>query len=251
MLQSLNDKQRSAVKEIEFGALLHYNIKSIPRALARYLLENFEPISCSIALNTGDLLFLDEEDVHITLGFPMGPLPIERKKFQKNLNIKSEITKACAGGENAMVPSYIVEQLQKDKEGGQWFKWNFMILVEVALINTLADGNVRPKILDYIYDVENIKRHNWCRYVISELLKTHKSWIKKPDKVFGGPSVFVVACYVDRVVHSKKMINRCYPIVKRWTAELMKEREKLELKMEAFGLGHLYERYKKLPHEEV
>ncbi|KAL1554277.1 hypothetical protein AAHA92_14855 [Salvia divinorum] len=251
MLQSLNDKQRAAVKEIGVDTLLHYNIKSIPRVLARYLLENFEPISCTIVLNSDDLLFLDEEDVHITLGFPMGPLPIERKKFQKNLNIKSEIAKSCSGGQNAMVPNYIVEQLHKDKEGGQWFKWNFMILVEVTLINTPPDGNVRPKILDYISDVENIKKYNWCRYVISELLKTHKSWIKKPDKVFGGPSVFVVACYVDRVVHGKKMINRCYPTVKGWTAELMKEREKLELKMEAFGLGHLYERYKKLPHEEV
>ena len=81
MLESLNENQRRAVREIGFGALLNFNIRSLPRALAYYLINNFNSKTSSIELNSGESLFLDDEDVHITLGFPIGSLPINKSKF--------------------------------------------------------------------------------------------------------------------------------------------------------------------------
>ncbi|XP_042016180.1 uncharacterized protein LOC121764189 [Salvia splendens] len=250
MLESLNKNQRRAVREIEFGALLNFNIRSFPRSLAYYLIYNFNHKSSSIKLNSGESLFLDDEDVHITLGFSIESLPMNRIKFQKNINIKTQIARFCKGGEKKMVPAYVVEQMMKDEEGGEWFKWNFMVLVEYALINTPADGNVSPQILDYIADVEKIKQYNWCSYVISKLLETQKRWKRNTTKIFTGPVIFVVACYVDKIVFEKKMVPRCYPTVKGWTAELLKERQRTEMNDSDFGLGHKYDRYKKQPHEE-
>lgn len=46
------------------------------------------------------------------------------------------------------------------------------------------------------------------------------------------------------------MVPRCYPTVKGWTAELLKERQRAEMSDSEFGMGHMYDRYKKQPHEE-
>lgn len=46
------------------------------------------------------------------------------------------------------------------------------------------------------------------------------------------------------------MVPRCYPTVKGWTAELLKDRQRAEMENSTFGLGHMYDRYKKQPHEE-
>ena len=202
MLESLNENQRRAVREIGFGALLNFNIRSFPRALAYYLINNFNSKTSSIELNSGESLFLDDEDVHITLGFPIGSLPINKSKFQKNTHIKTEIARFCKGGEKKMVPKYVVEQMERDKEGGELFKWTFMVLMEYALINTPADGNLRPKILDYIADVEKIKEYNWCGYVISRLHETQKRWKKDTAKIFTGPVIFVVVrIYLFSIVY--------------------------------------------------
>lgn len=202
MLENLNQNKKRAVQEIGFGALLNFNIRSFPRALAYYLINNFDSTSSSIKLNSGESLFLDDEDVHITLGFPIGSLPMKRVKFQENTKIKTEIARDCKRGEKKMVPSYVVDQMKKDEEGGEWFKWNFMVLVEYALINTPADGNVSPQILDYIAEVEKIRQYNWCSYVISKLHETQKRWKRNTSKIFTGPVIFVVVrIYLFSIVY--------------------------------------------------
>ncbi|XP_042029974.1 protein FAR1-RELATED SEQUENCE 5-like [Salvia splendens] len=97
MLETLNKNKKRDVREFGFGALLNFKIRSFPRSLAYYLIYNFNHKSCSIKLNNEESLFLDDEDVHITLGFPMGSLPMSMIKFQKNINIKSEIARFCKG----------------------------------------------------------------------------------------------------------------------------------------------------------
>ena len=107
MLESLNNNQRRVVRELDFGALLNFNIRSFLIALAYYLIYNFDRKSSSIINNRGSL-FSDEEDFHITHAFPIGSLDINRIKYQKNINIKNQIARFCKGGENKMVSRNIV-----------------------------------------------------------------------------------------------------------------------------------------------
>lgn len=83
-----------------------------------------------------------------------------------------------------------------DEDGGKWFKWNFMILIETALINTSVDENVTTKIFDFIHDSDNIKSYNWCGYVMSELIDTHKNWENNKTKRFVVPTIFVVVSFI-------------------------------------------------------
>lgn len=50
-------------------------------------------------------------------------------------------------------------------DGGLEFKKLFMFLLENALIETPGDGMMKPKILYFIDDVDEIKNMKWCGYL--------------------------------------------------------------------------------------
>ncbi|KAG6404369.1 hypothetical protein SASPL_136615 [Salvia splendens] len=91
ILQCLNEKQIAAVTEMGFGELIHYNVYAIPRELAYWLLNNFDPIKCNIALpGSGPDLHIDESDVELTFGFPRGDVRVERIDRQDDLTIMNQ-----------------------------------------------------------------------------------------------------------------------------------------------------------------
>ncbi|KAG6389318.1 hypothetical protein SASPL_150786 [Salvia splendens] len=91
ILQSLNEKQIAAVTEMGFGELIHYNVAAIPRELAYWLLNNFDPIKCNIALpGSGPDLHIDESDVELAFGFPRGDVRVERIDRQDDLSIMNK-----------------------------------------------------------------------------------------------------------------------------------------------------------------
>ncbi|XP_042024181.1 uncharacterized protein LOC121771459 [Salvia splendens] len=72
-LKQLNPRQRRSMTEIGFGGVLDFDIKEIPRYLAYWVLNALHLARCQIKLAAGEYLTLDEEDTHLTLGFPRGP----------------------------------------------------------------------------------------------------------------------------------------------------------------------------------
>lgn len=78
-LQALSDVQKCSVREMGFGGLLLLDIWDTPTRLGRWLVESFDPRSRTITLSTGERLHIAPEDVAITLGFPMGDVPMVRK----------------------------------------------------------------------------------------------------------------------------------------------------------------------------
>ena len=75
-LKSLTPRQKEAVHELGFGAILHLNIKEIPGYIAYLVLKSFNLAQFQILLSGGGNLTLDEEDVHLTLGFSRGPVRV-------------------------------------------------------------------------------------------------------------------------------------------------------------------------------
>ena len=62
--------------DLGFGAILHFNIKEIPGYIAYWVLKSINLARCQIPLCGGGSLTLDEEDVHLTLGFLRGSTPM-------------------------------------------------------------------------------------------------------------------------------------------------------------------------------
>ncbi|KAL1534039.1 hypothetical protein AAHA92_31443 [Salvia divinorum] len=81
--------------------------------------------------------------------------------------------------------------------------------METALIETSPCGYVKPRIVDIIDDLPN-----W----------SHS---------------FLVAFYVDRVVHCRRRVPRAIPRIKGWTSTILSMREGNEMKEMDFGLGHV------------
>ena len=195
-LSSLTDMQKAAVRELGFGALLdYYKVGSVPTTLAFWLLENFDHLRCTLKLPTGDEILIEDKDVELVLGFPRGEIEFNRSdrmtgiNYLKNVPFEEEV-------DILYTTTKVLEKvLKKDAEGGVWFRKIFLMLMETALIETSACGYVKPRIVEVIDDLANIKTYNWCQYLLDNLTRTHKLWSKNKSKVFSGPIVFLVVCF--------------------------------------------------------
>ncbi|KAG6401026.1 hypothetical protein SASPL_137871 [Salvia splendens] len=209
ILKSLNERQKTAVRQLGFGGLLDYDVASVPGTLAYWLLEHFDHRRCSLMLPNGVEVVVGTKDAELIFGFPNGGITIDR--CDRNTCMK------------------YLETVPLDEEAD----------VNAMQTKTSPCGYVRPRIVDILGDLQKVKKHNWCKYLLDNLLRTHGLWKNNKSKVFSGPVVFLVSFYVDRVVHCRRCVARAIPRIKGWTTELLKEREEVEMKEADFGLGRV------------
>ena len=74
--------------------------------------------------------------------------------------------------------------------------------METALIETSPCGYVRPRIVDILGDLQKVKKHDWCGYLLNNMLRTRELWKNNRSKVFSGPIVFLVVCPIIAVILS-------------------------------------------------
>ncbi|XP_042043884.1 uncharacterized protein LOC121789502 [Salvia splendens] len=175
-LKRLTPRNIKAIHELGFGAILSFNIKEIPGYLAYWVLTNFNLARCKIPLSGGEDLTLDEEDVHLTLGFPRGPTRIQHPtEKQSNFVYNDYAAQRCNKGRFNMAPGDVGQMMMEDVDGGPDFKKLFMFMLENVAIETPSNGNGKPKILHFIDDVDEIQNMNWCGYLLSVLEVTYPS----------------------------------------------------------------------------
>ena len=78
ILKSMNERQKTAVRQLGFGGLLDFDMASVPGTLAYWLLEHFDHLRCSLMLPNDVQLVVDTKDVELVFGFPNGGLKIDR-----------------------------------------------------------------------------------------------------------------------------------------------------------------------------
>nr|GMD34328.1 uncharacterized protein LOC109155335 [Ipomoea batatas] len=138
----LNSAQQQCVREMGMGNLLDLNITNLPRRLGLWLVENFDPRSCTLQLQNGQSIHITAADVAATLGLPMGQI---------------EITRRAA-------------RMLETEAGDPWFKRHFALLVITVLIDPMVNGYVNQNYIDHLQDVDNIPNLNWCQMVINSLV---------------------------------------------------------------------------------
>ncbi|XP_042037748.1 uncharacterized protein LOC121783670 [Salvia splendens] len=190
-------------------------------------------------LPNGVEVAVDTKDVELIFGFPNGGITIDRCDRNTGMKYLETVPLDEEADANAMQTKVLETKVLQETGGGALFKKIFLLLLETALIETSPCGYVRPRIVDILGDLQKVKKHNWCKYLLDNLLRTHELWKNNRSKVFSGPVVFLVSFYVDRVVHRRRCVARAIPRIKGWTAELLKEREEDEMKEADFGLGRV------------
>ena len=129
----------------------------------------------------------------MTLGFPRGPTPISRLvDKQTDFQFNHYVADRCGKCRYKMTAGDIAKMVTEEVNGGPDFKRLFMIMLENVLIETPADGNLKPKILHFINDVDEIRNFNWCGYVLSVLEATYRTWARGETVYFTGPIHFLL-----------------------------------------------------------
>nr|GMD34125.1 uncharacterized protein LOC109191529 [Ipomoea batatas] len=72
-------KKRQSVKDIGLGMLLDLNITNLPRKMGLWLVENFDPRSCTLQLQNGQSVHITTTDVAAILGLLMGHIEITKR----------------------------------------------------------------------------------------------------------------------------------------------------------------------------
>ncbi|KAJ8436607.1 hypothetical protein Cgig2_029853 [Carnegiea gigantea] len=80
LIERLSYEQYLAVNEIGFGGFWAIRINVIPKSLGMWLLENYDYCGSFLNLSNYRILEITNEDVHASLGLPMGPKKVMEGK---------------------------------------------------------------------------------------------------------------------------------------------------------------------------
>ena len=127
---SIAQKFKEAVEELGFGAMLHYNISEIPGYIAYWVLNSLNLARCQIPLCGGGGLTIDEDDVHLTLGFPKGPTPISRPvDKQTEFQFNDYVAERCGKSSYKMIAADVANVIKLEVNDGPDFKRMFMFML--------------------------------------------------------------------------------------------------------------------------
>nr|GMD76372.1 uncharacterized protein LOC109191529 [Ipomoea batatas] len=77
--QPAQAEECQAVKEIGLGSLLDLQITNFRRQMGLWLVENFDPRSCTLKLQNGQTIHIIADDVAAVLGLPKGNIEITKR----------------------------------------------------------------------------------------------------------------------------------------------------------------------------
>nr|GMC86937.1 uncharacterized protein LOC109191529 [Ipomoea batatas] len=134
----LNPAQQQCVREMGMGNILDLNITNIPRRLGLWLVENFDPRSCTLQLQNGQSIHITAADVAATLGLPMGQIEITKRAARAVPEILQE-WRAIFEKTTCITPVAMITRMLETDAGDPWFKRHFALLVITVLIDPMQD----------------------------------------------------------------------------------------------------------------
>lgn len=90
----------------------------------------------------------------------------------------------------------VMAAIMRYADAGDWFKRDFIVLVETCLFEHSADGKVQPKVLDNLAYLSKVRDLNWCGYMIKQPMRHRESWEANKSIVYTGPILFLIVSYM-------------------------------------------------------
>ncbi|VFQ84475.1 unnamed protein product [Cuscuta campestris] len=237
-IEGMNDDQRAAVERIGFGSVLKLDIWELPSRLGLWVVSNYDARSSCLKLPDNTKMHITAEDVNTVLGWPIGGERIQNNKRNKDKLLVNEWRLKFDTTGIKITPHDVVEKMLQCTDGGEWFVRHFVTLIMSVLVDSTSHGNVNALVMDHLRDVGRVPKLNWCQYVLDKLIENKLRWEKKTKQLFGGPVLFLMVFYVDRVSDFSRTVPRTYPAVLAWSGKELRKRENSEVVEGGFGLGH-------------
>ncbi|VFQ86111.1 unnamed protein product [Cuscuta campestris] len=250
-IEGMNDDQRAAVERIGFGSVLKLDIWELPSRLGLWVVSNYDARSSCLKLPDNTKMHITAEDVNTVLGWPIGGERIQNNKRNKDKLLVNEWRLKFDTTGIKITPHDVVEKMLQCTDGGEWFVRHFVTLIMSVLVDSTSHGYVNALVMDHLRDVGRVPKLNWCQYVLDKLIENKLRWEKKKKQLFGGPVLFLMVFYVDRVSDFSRTVPRTYPAVLAWSGKELRKRENSEAVEGGFGLGHDEGRMSREMREEV
>ncbi|KAJ0428459.1 hypothetical protein HanHA300_Chr17g0646361 [Helianthus annuus] len=197
LMESLNEIQRGAVRNIGFGSILKFRMGPIPSTLGWWLVNNYD--TKTRVLNCGSHhIQITEELVHDVFGVPRGNEEIKeveraRADFHEVVaEWKGQFGKAPA----RLTPVQFKTYMQGQKASGRIFVLNFLLFYNTLLGETTTNSSINMKFLPALHRGKDIRSFNWCEYMIRCLDRTVETWTRTPKEPFLGPMPLLVAALI-------------------------------------------------------
>nr|GMD12173.1 uncharacterized protein LOC109155364 [Ipomoea batatas] len=239
VIKSLNGRQRRAVRDIGFVGLLSLDIKETPLRLGRWLLTNYNPMDRVLNLENGNAIHIRTEDVADVFGFPMGSIPMVKRRKRELGPMLVEWRENLGKPDGNISPKNVCDAMLEQRDGGEWFRRHFSVIVATTLIECSGNGTVNQQFLELLDDVADIGDLNWCECLLESLGECHTPWSEGRVQKFVGPIDFLTLLYCDRVRWGTRFGPRNYPALKNWSSQLMKTRQFEEIRTAGFDIGEL------------
>nr|GLL33432.1 uncharacterized protein LOC109155335 [Ipomoea trifida] len=191
VIKSLNGRQRRAVRDIGFGGLLSLDIKETPLRLGRWLLTNYNPVDRVLNLENGNAIHITSEDVADVFGFPMGSIPMVKRRKRDLGPMLVEWRENLGKPDGNISPKNVCDAMLEQRDGGEWFKRHFSVIVATTLIECSGNGTVNQQFLELLDDVADIRDLNWCECLLESLGECHTPWSEGRVQKFVGPIDFL------------------------------------------------------------
>ncbi|KAJ8447881.1 LOW QUALITY PROTEIN: hypothetical protein Cgig2_012016 [Carnegiea gigantea] len=214
---------------IGFGGILSMRTKLIPKKLARWLLEKYDPWDNSLNLANGKLL-IDEEDVYAIRGLPMGELEIiEGQSSDADI----ELLELWRRRWNIPIGSMYEVILERGGHGHEFITDFIAYAISTCIVGN-ANDTCHFHVVKYLRNINKIQKYNWCAHAMKCLNNAVIEWKKDKSKFFIGSLLFLMLLYLDRVQFRGRKVERSFPVVKN--------RDKDEQLPGEYGKGRIIER---------
>ncbi|KAJ8432427.1 hypothetical protein Cgig2_016057 [Carnegiea gigantea] len=249
LIERLDYEQWTAAMETGFGGFLSVRTSTIPKDLATWLLQKFDPASNTLKLSDNRVLEITEEDVHATLALPMGQLEVQ---VASTCEPKNEYTKLLEqwrirwnlGRTGSPKVGKMVDRILDRGDYGDEFKRDFVLYIISTCIIGSMNGDAFFRILKSLVDVNQIVKYNWCAFLLRCLNDTVVEWKQNRTRYFRGPLLFLMLFYLDRVeFRGKRCKDRWFPTAIHWTTDAVEQRNKDEKEFPGeYGRGKTIDR---------
>ncbi|KAJ8451709.1 hypothetical protein Cgig2_018343 [Carnegiea gigantea] len=232
LIERLDYEQWTAAMETDFGGFLSVRTSTIPKDLATWLLQKFDPASNTLKLSDNRVLEITEKDVHATLALPMGQLEVQ---VASTCEPKNEYTKLLEqwrirwnrGRTGSPKVGKMVDRILDRGDHGDEFKRDFVLYIISTCIIGSMNGDCFFRILKSLVDVNEIVKYNWCAFLLQCLNDTVVEWKQNHTRYFRGPLLFLMLFYLDRVeFRGKRCKDRWFPTAIHWTIDAVEQDEK-------------------------
>ncbi|XP_019176446.1 PREDICTED: uncharacterized protein LOC109171821 [Ipomoea nil] len=250
LVQRLTHDQKDAVIDMGFGGLLHLQFSSNYSQLVEYLLQRFDVFKSDFILD-GDHLHVGEEDVEYILGLPRGKRDVEEgTKSEENSTaaynkVLTEWRKRWNVRSGSPITTKMPDEIIRRGDHGDAFKRDFVVFAVSSLLRGNTGRYANYRVIKSLLNIRSISRLNWCKYTYNSLIDSYDIYKDSPTRSFGGPMVFILLFYFDRVQFRGMTVNRTFPAIKAWTKSLVRKRVSAEIKSGGFGKGKVIPRFQR------